>query len=95
MVDLPGDSVGYRVDVRTSDLSWTAQVASLKPSAAQTMGPLINSFHFLIVRPPSVAGVRGSATVEATRLRDNKIVPVEFAFETVEGPGGSLGCIRI
>lgn len=95
MIDLPADRAGYRVDVRTSDLSWTAELASLKTPGADPMGPLMPSFHFLVVRPPSVAGVRGGVTVEATRLRDSRIVPVEFALETVDGPGASLGCIGI
>ncbi|HLF94245.1 MAG TPA: hypothetical protein VJB14_12350, partial [Planctomycetota bacterium] len=83
MVDLPLDRAGYRVDVRTSDPAWTAELATLT-----------EAYHFLIVRPPDLPGAAAGVTVEATRLKDSRKVPVEFTFETVEGPGESLGCIR-
>lgn len=83
MVDLPQSRTDYRVEVRTTDPAWTAQVAALT-----------GGFHFLVVRPPDLAGVKAGVMVEATRLKDSRTVPVEFTFETVEGPGGTLGCIR-
>jgi len=83
MVDLPHDRADYRVGVRTSDPAWTAEVAA--------MG---GAFHFLVVKPPDLPGAAAEVTVEATRLKDSRTVPVEFAFETVDGRGESLGCIR-
>jgi len=84
MIDLPWGRTDYQVQVRTTHPSWTAQVAALN-----------GSFHFLVVRPPAVPGMRTGVTVEAKRLRDNRIVPVDFTFETVDGAGGSLGCIQV
>jgi hypothetical protein len=83
MVDLPHDRADYRVEVRSPSPGWTAEVARLDAA-----------FHFLVVTPPAIAGARAGVTVEATRLKDSRTVPVEFTFETVEGPGESLGCIR-
>jgi hypothetical protein len=40
-------------------------------------------------------GDQANITVSVKRLRDNKIVPVEFEFRTVEGWGQSVGCIRV
>jgi hypothetical protein len=84
MVFLPMDRDLYRVEVRTTDSAWTARVVAFS-----------DWHHFLIVQPPSWAGARGGATIEATRLKDKRRVPVEFAFETVEGAGGTLGCIQV
>jgi hypothetical protein len=83
MVDLPQDRADYRVEVRISSPGWTAEVAGLA-----------GAFHFLVVSPPALAGVQAGVTVEATRIRDSRTVPVEFAFETVEGPEGSPGFNR-
>lgn len=84
MIDLPLDRAGYRVEVRTSDPTWTAELASLA-----------EAYHFLIVRPPDLPGAAAGVTVEATRLEDGRTVPVEFTFRTAKGPGGSLGCIGV
>lgn len=84
MVDLPHGRSDYRVDVRTSDPAWTAEVASLT-----------GAYHFLVVRPPEIPGASAEVIVEATRLGDGRTVPVEFAIETVSGTGRGLGCVRV
>jgi hypothetical protein len=73
MVDLPHGRTDYRVDVRTSDPAWSAEVAALS-----------GAFHFLVVKPPGLPGASAEVTVEATRLKDGRTVPVEFTFETVD-----------
>jgi hypothetical protein len=83
MVDLPPDRTDYRVEVRTPSPGWSAEVAA--------MG---GAFQFLVVSPPARAGACGRVTVEATRLKDSRTVPVEFSFETVQGPDGSPGSLR-
>ncbi|HXX92064.1 MAG TPA: hypothetical protein VEN81_00430 [Planctomycetota bacterium] len=84
MVDLPSGGSEYRIEVTTTGPDWSAVLAS--PVAG---------IHFLVVTPPGRPGLSGGATVLATRLRDSRTVPVEFTFQTVEGPGGSLGCIGV
>jgi hypothetical protein len=49
----------------------------------------------MTVNAPSELGSRTKACVVVTRLRDSKAVPVEFEFETVDGWGESVGCVRV
>jgi hypothetical protein len=58
---------------------------------ARLQGPL----GFMTVNAPSELGSRTRACVVVTRLRDSKAVPVEFEFETVDGWGESVGCVRV
>lgn len=84
MVDLPVQRTDYRAEVRTSDPLWSARVLPFTP------------WHYLlIVQPPLAPGVRGGVTVEATRLKDNRRVPVDFTFETVGGEGDTVGCLEV
>lgn len=58
---------------------------------ALLQGPL----GLMTVNAPSELGSRTNACVVVTRLRDSKAVPVEFEFETVDGWGESVGCVRV
>ena len=50
---------------------------------------------FLYVQAPDDPGKRACVTVDVTRTRDGKVVPVEFEFQTVSGQGETLGCIKV
>ncbi len=84
MLVLPDVREGFEVETRCSDPDWTADVASFGTGMASHL-----------VRQPAEAGARAGVTVLVTRTSDGREVPVEFAFETVGGPGETLGCIRV
>lgn len=62
----------------SSDPLWGTEVRCMSGSA------------ILKVQAPAEPGRRTRVVVEFTRAADGKVVPVEFEFETVEGPGDSV-----
>ena len=70
---------------RSSDETWSAQV----------LGRGALGVAFLFVKAPGDPGKRARVTVDVTRTRDGKVVPVEFEFQTVSGRGETLGCITV
>jgi hypothetical protein len=84
MVDLPSDRQAYEIALRVPGAEWKAEVVfSFMP------------INLVVIRPPSIPGLRGSVRVEVTRRSDGVMVPVELALETVDGPGETLGCVRV
>ena len=77
------DALDLTFDVFASDDEWTGEVTNDW------------SFALLLVDAPNEAGKRAHVTVDVKRNSDGKIVPVEFDFETVEGWGETLGCVRV
>ena len=49
----------------------------------------------LVVDTPISKGKKSEVRVDAIRRRDGAVVPVEFEFETVEGWGEAVGCVRV
>jgi len=49
----------------------------------------------LIVDTPSESGETAEIQVNAIRRSDRATVPIEFQFETVEGWGEAVGCVRV
>ena len=77
--------VGCMFHTRCSDGAWTAEVLLTgKPWCA-----------LVFVRTPGDLGKRAKVTIDVTRTRDGKVVPVEFEFQTVSGTGDRLGCITV
>ena len=81
-VFLPSDEAGFDFVITGMGAGWTAEIASLLSSPA------------LVVGAPA-AGNRTAITLIVTRRSDGRAVPVEFSFESVEGPGEHLGCIPV
>jgi len=81
-VFLPSDENGFEFAVTTPSAGWTAELVSLLSRPA------------LVVGAPA-AGNRTAITLIVTRRSDGRAVPVEFSFESVEGPGEHLGCIPV
>lgn len=49
----------------------------------------------LVVDAPALIGNRSDVAIQAVRRRDGATVPIEFHFETVEGWGEAVGCVRV
>ena len=49
----------------------------------------------LVIDTPTTKESRSDVTVHAVRRRDGAVVPIEFQFETVEGWGEAVGCVRV
>ena len=81
-VFLPSDEAGFDFVITGMGAGWTAEIASLLSSPA------------LVVGAPA-AGNRTAITLIVTRRSDGRAVPVDFSFESVEGPGEHLGCIPV
>ena len=78
------DENGCTFHTRCSDGAWSAEVHTESPWCA-----------FVFVRTPDDPGKRAKVIVDVTRTRDGKVVPVEFEFHTVSGPGEKLGCVTV
>jgi hypothetical protein len=71
MVDVPTDRNRYETELRVSDPEWQAQVLDLFGMAT------------VIVEPGPTVGSRVQVTLEVTRRKDGRTVPVEFSLESV------------
>lgn len=49
----------------------------------------------LVVDTPAAKDKNSEVRIAATRRRDGATVPIEFQFETVEGWGEAVGCVRV
>jgi hypothetical protein len=76
---------GCTFRTRCSDEAWHAEVVHAPRGA----------YGVLLVRTPAEPGKRARVTVDVTRTLDGKVVPVEFEFETVDGPGETVGCVDV
>ena len=70
-------------EVFSREEGWSGEILSGAPHA------------LLAVKTPDMPGMRSNVNVYVTRTSDGKIVPVEFEFETVDGWGEALGCVRV
>jgi len=81
-VYVPRDLEGFEMRVECLGAGWAAEVRFLHETMA-----------LLRVRAP-VAGRRAAVNLIVTRRSDGRSVPVEFAFESIEGPTEGIGCER-
>jgi hypothetical protein len=66
-----------------------------KSAANDPINLLRGQFRTITVKTPDRVGDEADVIVQVKRLSDSRIVPVEFEFETVDGWGQSLGCVRV
>lgn len=78
---VPYDLEGFEVRVECLGAGWTAEARFVQEGIA-----------LLLVRAP-VAGRRAVVNLVVTRRSDGRAVPVEFAFESIEGPTEGMGCV--
>jgi hypothetical protein len=74
---------GFDIDLVYNGAGWAAEVE-----------PLHEWMWILVVRAPD-PGTRSTVALLVERRTDGYIVPVEFSFEAVEGPGDTLGCVTV
>lgn len=72
------------IEARCSNAGWTARTEMVFGHAG-----------LLVVDTPVLIGNTSDVSVYAVRQRDGATVPIEFQFETVEGWGEAVGCVRI
>lgn len=74
----------YAIEANPSDPRWKAEAAMF-----------LDFFGVARIDAPAEAGLKATVDVLVTWRSDERTVRVEFHVETVEGPGDTLGCIRI
>ena len=82
-VYLPSCNADYNLAVFKVGSGWSAGVTRVERSLC-----------LLLVKAPG-AGSRRTVNLHVTRYADSRTVPVDFSFESVDGPGESLGCVRV
>jgi hypothetical protein len=73
----------------------TLETKCSSPDWAARAEKVIGHSALLVVDTPSTKGKTSEVRVDAVRIRDGVTVPVEFEFETVEGWGEAVGCVRV
>jgi len=85
---------------------WSAMVNEiprlpLSPRSAQVLSSMSpvrlmqRRIRMVSIATSEQVGDKATVTVEVRRLRDARVVSVEFELETVEGWGQSLGCVQV
>ena len=82
-VFLPEEANGFDIATSCDAPQWTAEVVRV---AGQIC--------LLVVSAPG-AGTRATVDLLVTRRSDGRVVPVEFSFESINGPGERLGCVTV
>jgi hypothetical protein len=82
-VFLPSVHAEYNLAVFKFGTGWSAGVIRVESALC-----------LLLVKAPG-AGARCIVNLHVTRRADSRTVPVDFTFESVDGPGQSLGCVRV
>jgi hypothetical protein len=82
-VFLPRAEAGFDIAVKRNPPSWTAEVIRIASSTA-----------LLVVEAPA-ARQPGAVSLLVTRRSDRRSVPVDFSFESVDGPSEQLGCLTV
>ena len=80
---LPPHHAPYNLALATTGRGWTTEVIRGN-----------HQLSFLFVKAPGV-GERALVNLLVTRRADSRMVPVDFSFESVDGPSEGLGCIRV
>ena len=74
---------------------WTIEVNSSDPEWGYDHKNLHSTCCVLAIDAPREVGRHAAVIVNVTRTNDGRVVPVEFEFETVDGWGEALGCVKV
>jgi hypothetical protein len=82
-VFLPEEANGFDIATSCDAPQWSADVVRVAREIC-----------LLVVSAPG-AGTRATVDLLVTRRADGRAVPVEFSFESINGPGECLGCVTV
>jgi hypothetical protein len=82
----------YQIEVIHNGRGWTAEVVRCGATFPDRFK--MPSISTLIVEAP-YPNMQAKVALLVKRLSDGRIVPVDFSFESIEGPSERLGCIKV
>jgi len=95
------ESSPFEITAATSSQGWSATLIGDTNTTSPPLIPagtrrlILRRCRLVSITAPEQVGDKATVTVDVRRVHDGRVVSVEFKFETVQGWGESLGCVKV